>query len=45
MDVYFETFREGRRPYREKYCNFYWEQCMKSGFWDGFLIHRPAERR
>jgi hypothetical protein len=43
--VYFETFREGRRPYREKYCNFYWEQCMKSGFWDGFLIHRPAERR
>jgi hypothetical protein len=43
--VYFETFRESMRPYREKYCNFYWEQCMKTGFWEGKLIHRPAERR
>jgi hypothetical protein len=33
------------RPSCEKLCNFKWEQCMKSGFWEGALIHRPAERR
>jgi hypothetical protein len=26
-------------------CNFEWERCMKSGFWEGVLLHRPAERR
>jgi hypothetical protein len=36
---------EGARPYNEKVCNFFWEQCMKTGFWEGALVHRPAERR
>jgi Protein of unknown function (DUF3551) len=31
--------------YCEKRCNFQWEQCMKTGWWEGALIHRPAERR
>jgi hypothetical protein len=35
----------GRGPYCEKQCNFTWEQCMKSGFWEGAALHRPAERR
>jgi hypothetical protein len=35
----------GRGPYCEKQCNFIWEQCMKSGFWEGTTIHRSAERR
>jgi hypothetical protein len=26
-------------------CNFEWERCMKSGFWEGVFTHRPAERR
>jgi hypothetical protein len=26
-------------------CNFEWERCMKSGFWEGVFLHRPAERR
>jgi hypothetical protein len=26
-------------------CNFEWERCMKSGFWEGVLMNRPAERR
>jgi hypothetical protein len=45
---YFETYRFGlqrARPYLEKYCNFLWERCMKSGFWEGYFIHRSAERR
>jgi GDSL-like Lipase/Acylhydrolase family len=29
----------------EKQCNFIWEQCMKSGFWEGAVLHRQAERR
>jgi hypothetical protein len=32
-------------PYCKNLCNFTWEQCMKSGFWEGRLLHRPAERR
>jgi hypothetical protein len=31
--------------YCEYRCNFQWEQCMKSGFWEGVFQHRPAERR
>jgi hypothetical protein len=31
--------------YCQNLCNFIWEQCMKTGFWEGALIHRPAERR
>jgi hypothetical protein len=27
------------------FCNSTWDQCMKTGFWEGDLIHRPAERR
>ena len=45
---YFETYRFGlerARPYLDKYCNFLWERCMKSGFWEGYFIHRSAERR
>jgi hypothetical protein len=29
------------QAYREKFCSFYWEQCMKTGWWPG----HPAERR
>jgi hypothetical protein len=36
---------EGARPYNEKACNFYWEKCMKTGWWEGYLQHRSAERR
>ena len=43
--VYFETTRERLQPYQEKYCNFLWERCMKTGFWEGYYIYRPAERR
>jgi hypothetical protein len=32
-------------PYCKNLCNFAWEQCMKTGFWEGALRHRPAERR
>ena len=32
-------------PYCETVCNFQWEQCMKTGFWEGYFQHRPAERR
>jgi hypothetical protein len=35
----------GRGPYCEKQCNFIWEQCMRTGFWEGALLHRAAERR
>jgi hypothetical protein len=38
-------FTPAPAPYCENHCNFVWEQCMKTGFWDGSLIHRPAERR
>jgi hypothetical protein len=31
--------------YCEKRCNFQWEQCMKTGWWEGHLMHRSAERR
>ncbi len=26
-------------------CNAQWNDCMKSGFWSGSLMHRRAERR
>jgi hypothetical protein len=45
---YFELYRYGLKraqPYLEKYCNFTWEQCMKTGFWEGYNLHRSAERR
>jgi hypothetical protein len=29
----------------ESVCNFNWERCMKTGFWEGAFIHRPVERR
>jgi hypothetical protein len=32
-------------PYCDTICNFQWEQCMKTGFWEGYFQHRPAERR
>jgi hypothetical protein len=38
---------EQYRPYREKYCDFYWEQCMKTG-WSAYLplsASHGAERR
>jgi hypothetical protein len=28
---------ERERPYLQKYCNFTWEQCMKTGWWEGLL--------
>jgi hypothetical protein len=31
--------------YCEVLCNSTWEQCVKTGFWEGRFIHRPAERR
>jgi hypothetical protein len=43
--IYFEIVRTRLLPYCEKVCNFQLEQCMKTGFWEGFLIHRSAERR
>jgi hypothetical protein len=36
---------EQDRPYVEKYCNFTWEQCMNTGWWEGYALHRTAERR
>jgi hypothetical protein len=36
---------ERARPLCEKLCNFKWGQCMKTGFWEGALLHRQAERR
>jgi hypothetical protein len=32
-------------PYCENLCNSTWEQCMKTGFWEGRFLHRSAERR
>jgi hypothetical protein len=26
-------------------CSAQWNDCMKSGFWEGSLMSRPAERR
>jgi hypothetical protein len=43
--VYFDSAHQMSRPYAEVFCNFRWEQCMKTGFWDDRLIHRSAERR
>ena len=31
--------------YCDDLCNDSWERCMKSGFWEGHGLHRPAERR
>ena len=35
----------GPMAYQVNWCNFTWERCVKSGFWEGGFIHRPAERR
>jgi hypothetical protein len=43
--VYFGAIRERRGPRAEKFCTFRWEQCMKTGWWEGYLVHRQAERR
>jgi hypothetical protein len=43
--VYFGTVYQRSGPRAAKYCNFYWEQCMKTGWWEDYLIHRQAERR
>jgi hypothetical protein len=29
----------------ESTCNFQWERCMKSGWWEGSRLSRAAERR
>jgi hypothetical protein len=45
---YFESYRFGLkrlRPGLEIYCNDRWEQCMKTGWWEGYALHRAAERR
>jgi hypothetical protein len=45
---YFESYRFGLgrlRPGLEIYCNDRWEQCMKTGWWEGYTLHRAAERR
>jgi hypothetical protein len=31
--------------YCKNLCNSTWEQCMKTGFWEGRFLHRSAERR
>jgi hypothetical protein len=41
--LYYDILPRG--PFCEKQCNFIWEQCMKTGFWEGYIIHRSAERR
>jgi hypothetical protein len=33
------------RPYCQKLCDFKWEQCLKTGWWEGGHLHRSAERR
>jgi hypothetical protein len=43
--TYFEIVRTRWLPYCENVCSFQWEQCKKTGFWEGYLIHRSAERR
>jgi hypothetical protein len=35
----------GFGPYCQKQCNSIWEHCMKTGFWEGAMIHRSADRR
>jgi hypothetical protein len=27
------------------FCNSTWQECMKTGWWEGQLLHRPVERR
>jgi hypothetical protein len=43
--VYWDMIRQRSRPHAELFCSFRWEQCMKTGFWEGYIIHRSAERR
>ena len=31
--------------YCERICNFQWERCMKSGWWEGSFTSRAAQRR
>ena len=44
-DRFYGGTLEGARSFNEKVCNFYWEQCMKTAWWEGLLQHRTAERR
>jgi hypothetical protein len=37
-------FMVARKLYCKKVCNFSWERCMKTGFCETALLHRPAER-
>jgi hypothetical protein len=36
---------EQNRPNNKNFCNSTWDQCMKTGFWEGANLHRSAERR
>ena len=38
-----EAWFEQGRSERERDCNFYWDHCMKTGWW--MMSGRPAERR
>jgi hypothetical protein len=40
-----KTANEAGRPGCERYCNFTWERCMKTGWWEGIFFSAPAERR
>jgi hypothetical protein len=31
--------------FQKPFCDSTWEQCMKTGWWEGKLIHRSVERR
>jgi hypothetical protein len=33
------------QPDCERTCNFQWQRCMKSGWWEGSRLSRAAERR
>lgn len=43
--AYWDMIRQRSRQYAVKFCSDRWEQCMKTGFWDGYHIQRIAERR
>jgi hypothetical protein len=38
-----DTKGEGYTAWLLKWCNSIWERCMKTGFWEGAFMHRPAE--
>ena len=31
--------------FQKSFCDSTWERCMKTGWWEGKLIHRSVERR